>query len=198
MKRVFWGALIVFLSGVCQAQSVGLWERIPVLDSPMAATASKKPSYVMLNEKLVKPTVFTSLQVGDSGAAVRCCLRVDNLVEVKLSDLLTEYKDDPDSIDHFKKNRGWKHIYSANFVDKARQNRYMRALTKGESDPTEAAPYSSVVVAGELSGVEGVPKEFSIEGHNISTSVKRAGEGLEYKLKVDGKAVSLYEDPFPD
>ncbi|RKP45178.1 hypothetical protein D7S89_20305 [Trinickia fusca] len=165
----------------------------------MAMTASKMPSYVMLNEKLTKPTVFTALVIGESSSEVQCCLRVDNPVEVKLPDLLAEYKGAPDDVEHFKNVRGLKYIYLAHLVDKVHRNKSMLAVTQDENNPKQATPYSSVVVAGELGNVDSVPSKFSVDGHSISTSAKRVGnEGKKYNLTVDGKVVSFYEDFFAD
>jgi hypothetical protein len=181
--------------------AVGVWEWMPVANSGDAVSFTKT-SFVVVNERLTKPTTFTALTVDDDGGAAQCCIQVDDLTEVKLGALIKKYERDPDFADHFRSIKGLGHIYEAKIVPSAHGDVGMPdfATLKNNHDPADGAPYSAAIVAGKLTGADEVPAKFTLDGHDytVSSEPAKPDTGLIYRFTVDGRSVTFSEDYFPD
>ncbi|RKP45175.1 hypothetical protein D7S89_20290 [Trinickia fusca] len=74
----------------------------------------------------------------------------------------------------------------------------MLGITQNENDPTAGLPYSTAVIEGVLRNDNDVGEKFSLDGHTIVATSKRVTEGFVYKMVVDGKATTFYEDFWGD
>ncbi|WP_186041097.1 hypothetical protein [Burkholderia gladioli] len=178
--------------------AVGIWEQLSVA-SAQGDHARQRRDFVFTNQKLDEDTVFSGLVDVGTRAAVVCCVKVQKGAALTLTQLLQKYQWEDDDVAHLKSITGAKYIYEARVVNDAEQNARMRKLVKSLNMPPPLSPYSAAVIAGKLSAVE-LDKHFTVGTAAITFSTRslRGGDALAYQFSVNGSALTLTEQNYPD
>jgi len=151
-RRLF--ALLVLACASCHANDlpvVGVIEQVPVMAD--GVNVSARPIYVLTDQKLSGPAVFSALQGFGSILTVACCFEVANTAPTSLDAELAKYGKDPEFAAHMKSIRGYRYIYTAQpKADKRHWTPLMKTLARNASDPNDASPFSAAAVAAQFDG----------------------------------------------
>jgi len=115
------------------------------------ASVSARPVYVLTDQKLPGPTIFSALKGSGSTLTVACCFEVSNPRPTSLEAELAKYGKDPDFDAHMKSIKGYRYIYAAQATaDKQHWTPLMKTLARNASNPNDASPFSAAVVAAQF------------------------------------------------
>lgn len=198
-RRLF--ALLVLACASCHADDlpvVGVIEQVPVMAD--GVNVSARPIYVLTDQKLSGPAVFSALQWFGSNLTVACCFEVANTAPTSLDAELAKYGKDPEFAAHMKSIRGYRYIYTAQpKADKRHWTPLMKTLARNASDPNDASPFSAAAVAAQFDAPT-LPASFAVKNVPMTLQI-RADEKTGRIVHVftrGGNEVEFSEDAFAD
>lgn len=201
MKKYLFFPLSALACAGCHADGLpitGIVEQIPVMAD--GATVSARPVYVMTDQKLSAPAVFSGLQGVGSTLTVACCFEVRNTAPTSLDAELAKYGKDPEFAAHMKSIKGYRYIYIAQpSSDKQRWTPLMKTLARNAANPDDASPFSAAAVAAQFDKPT-LPASFSANNVPMTLQVrtdKKTGRTV-YAFTQGGNKVEFSESAFAD
>jgi hypothetical protein len=177
---------------------VGVVERIPVLAN--GGHASARPIYILTDQALSGPTVFSGLQGPGSTLDVVCCYEVKNTTPTSLDTELAKYGKDPLFASQMKSIKGYRYIYVANPIsDKKLWTPMMKTLAHIAANPEDGSPFSAGVVGARFDKPT-ILASFTANGvpMTMQTRSDTTSGRIIYTFTRGGKKVELSEDTFAD
>jgi hypothetical protein len=194
-------ALVVLVWSNCHADGlpvVGVVEQIPVLVN--GGHVSARPIYILTDQKLSGPTVFSGLQGPGSTLDVVCCYEVKNTTPTSLEMELAKYGKDPVFSDQMKSIKGYRYFYVANPTSEKRLwTPMMKTLARIAANPDDGSPFSAAVVGAQFDKST-IPASFTANGvpMTMQTRSDTTSGRIIYTFTRGGKKVEISENTFAD
>lgn len=201
MKKQLLFSLVVLACAGCHADSlpvVGVVEQIPVTENGYRVLA--RPIYILTDQKLDQPTVFSGLQGVSSTLSVVCCYEVKNTTPTSLDAELARYGKDDDFVTRMKSIKGYRYVYLAEpTADKTRWTPLMKTLAKIAANPEDGSPFSAAVVGAQFDKPS-IPASFTANGvpMTMQTRADTKSGRIIYTFTRGGKKVELSENTITD
>jgi hypothetical protein len=177
---------------------VGVVEQIPVLAN--GGHVSARPVYILTDQALSGPTVFSGLQGPGSTLDVVCCYEVKNTTPTSLDTELAKYGKDPLFSSQMKSIKGYRYIYVASPIsDKKLWTPMMKTLAQIAANPEDGSPFSAAVVGARFDKPT-IQASFNANGAPMTMQTRsdtKSGR-IIYTFTRGGKKVELSEDTFAD
>jgi hypothetical protein len=177
---------------------VGVVEQIPIMAN--GASVKARPVYILTDQKLSGPAVFSGLQGFGSSLDVVCCYEVKNATPTSLEAELAKYGGDSDFATQMKSVKGYRYIYTAiRIADKRRWTPLMTTLARTDANPNDGTPFSAAVVAAQFDKPT-IPVSFTANGvpMRLRTDVDNKAGRIIYTFTRAGNKVEISEDAFAD
>lgn len=177
---------------------VGVVEQIPIMAN--GASVIARPVYILTDQRLPAPAIFSGLQGFGSTLDVVCCYEVKNATPTSLDAELAKYGKDPDFATQMKSIRGYRYIYTAKRIsDKLRWTPLMKTLARIDANPDDGTPFSAAVVAAQFDKST-IPAAFTANGVSLMlrTDVDTKSDRIIYTFTRSGKKVEISESTFAD
>jgi hypothetical protein len=201
MKKTFFFSLVALACAGCHADGLpvtGVVQQIPVMAD--GANVSARPVYVLTDQKLAGPAIFSGLQGFGSTLTVVCCFEVKDAAPTSLDEALAKYGKDPEFAAHMKSIKGYRYIYAAQpSADKQHWTPLMKTLARNASNPNDASPFSAAAVAAQFDKPI-IPASFTANGTAITLQThadKKTGRTV-YVFTHGGNKVEFSESAFAD
>lgn len=156
---------------------VGVVEQIPIMANGVSVSA--RPVYILTDQKLSGPAVFSGLQGPGSTLDVVCCYEVKNATPTSLDTELAKYGKDPLFASQMKSIKGYRYIYVAN--------------------PEDGSPFSAAVIGAQFDKPT-IPASFAANGVPVTMQTRSDTKSsrIIYTFTRGGNKVEISEDTFAD
>jgi hypothetical protein len=200
-RRFMLVTLIAVSSGHCHAGEspiIGVIEQLPVI--AQTGKVSARPVYILTDQRLSTPTVFSGLQGPGSTLSVVCCYEIRNTTPTSLDTELAKYGKDPFFASQMKSIKGYRYIYVAHPTsDKKFWTPLMKTLAQIAANPDDGSPFSAAVVGAQFDKPT-IPASFTANGvpMTIQTRSDTKRGRIIHTFTRGGKKVDISEDAFAD
>lgn len=200
MKTSLLLSVAVTFAGPAAADPVlGVLEYLPVLPDS-AIHVSARPTYILTNQLLTGPTVFSGLVGSAALMTVVCCYEVRNPKPLSLDKELAKYAADSAFVEHMKGVQGHTYIYAAEpLSDATKRTPLMKTIMRNMAAPNDGSPFT-VAVVGTMIGSATVRNPVAVADAKVTvtTQYDKKTDRIVYRFAWDKRHVVFTEPSFPD